>query len=354
MTDKIEIQETISKQNYKTTDEEFLNILRLIAPGTNFRAALNGALKIGKGALVTVENSHLLSLIDGGFRINARFTPQRFMELTKMDGAIILSKDMKKINYANAMLAPDNRIKSNETGTRHKTAERTAKQTGNLTIAISERKNEITLYYKNVRYPILPTDDLIRKSNDYLQTIQKQRELFDKNIQTLTRVELRNQQTLSHAVSTIQKGVFAQKIAANMHRYILELGNEGTLIKTRLKELIEGVEKETDLVIKDYTNISLRRTKEVLENLSYENVLDKEEIIKALGYENSQKISAIKGWRILSKTSLSDAEIASLIKETGTLGAAIHSRSVLLNTFLGEEKTKLFDEEIRKIKMDYQ
>lgn len=353
MIDKKEIQSTISKQNHKATDEEFLSILRLIAPGTNFRAALNGALKIGKGALVTAENSQILSIIDGGFRINSRFTPQRFMELTKMDGAIILSKDMKKINYANVMLAPDNSIKSNETGTRHKTAERTAKQTGSLTVAISERKNEITLYYKNIRYPVLPTEDLIRKANDYLQTIQKQRELFDKNVQTLTRLELINQQTLPHAVNTIQKGVFAQKIAENMQRYLIELGNEGTLIKTRLKELIEGVEKETDLIIKDYTNISLRRTKEVLKTLLYEDVLNKEEILKALGYENNLRISAIKGWRILSKTSLSEAEVASLIKGAGTLGAAIHSRSFLQNSLLDGEKTKLFDEEIRKIKMDY-
>src|SRR3989338_2326786 len=122
MTDKKEIQDTITKEpeDEETSEEEFFNVLRTVAPGTNLRASLNGALKTGKGAMIAIENDKLLSLIDGGFRINARFTPQRLVELTKMDGAIILSKDMKKINYANVLLTPDSKIKSNETGTRHK------------------------------------------------------------------------------------------------------------------------------------------------------------------------------------------------------------------------------------------
>jgi diadenylate cyclase len=70
------------------------------------------------------------SLIDGGFKINSKFTPQKLIELAKMDGAIILSEDAKKIEYSNALLTPDSKIRSSETGTRHKAAERTAKQIG--------------------------------------------------------------------------------------------------------------------------------------------------------------------------------------------------------------------------------
>lgn len=171
MIEKKEIQATISneEEETETTEEEFFNMLRIIAPGTNLRTGLNGALKAGKGALIAIENEKVTPLIDGGFRINARFTPQRLIELTKMDGAIILSKDMKKINYANVLLTPDNKIKSLETGTRHKAAERTAKQTGTLVIAISERKHEINLYYRKIKYPIVSTDELLRKTSENIQ-----------------------------------------------------------------------------------------------------------------------------------------------------------------------------------------
>ncbi|MBS3088881.1 diadenylate cyclase [Candidatus Pacearchaeota archaeon] len=151
MEQKRDVQDLLVKTaNEKVSQEEFLSILKLVAPGTSFRTAIDGALKTGKGALIVIENESLLPIIDGGFRINCKFTPQKLIELSKMDGALILSKDMKRINAANVLLTPSSQIKSAETGTRHKAAERTAKQTKTLAIAISERRSEITLFYKNV------------------------------------------------------------------------------------------------------------------------------------------------------------------------------------------------------------
>ncbi|MFH1425328.1 MAG: DNA integrity scanning diadenylate cyclase DisA [archaeon] len=354
MDTKKEVQETITRGriDFLVSDEEFLGILRLVAPGTNMRSALNGSLKIGKGALVAVENPSLNSLIDGGFRINARFTPQKFMELSKMDGAIILSKDMKKIVYANVTLVPDSQIKSAETGTRHKAAERTAKQTGSLVIAISERRNETTLYYKNARYPILPTEELLRKTNESVQILEKQRELFDKNVSQLTKHELRNQQSVLHAAGVIQKGILIQKILGELHRCLIELGREGILMRTRIKEITEGVEKETTLVLKDYSIIPLKKSLSLLEMFSYDDILDKGKIIHSLGYDSSSMVNRIKGWRLLSKTSLSDSEIAALLSVTGNLGATIHSNPSLYRMSLGEERARIFSEEINKIKFD--
>src|SRR3989344_9505306 len=100
-----EIQQTIiPSNNIKVTEEEFFSVLKTISPGTNLRTALDSILKAKRGALIVVENENLLPLIDGGFRVNCKFTPQRMTELSKMDGAIILSKDMKKINYTNVLL----------------------------------------------------------------------------------------------------------------------------------------------------------------------------------------------------------------------------------------------------------
>lgn len=355
MIEKKEIQATISneEEEVETTEEEFFSILRMVAPGTNLRTALNGALKAGKGALIAIENDKLTPLIDGGFRINARFTSQRLIELTKMDGAIILSKDMKKINYANVLLTPDSKIKSLETGTRHKAAERTAKQTGTLVLAISERKHEINLYYRKIKYLIASTDELLRKTSENIQILERQREMFDKHVEKLTHQELRNQQSLIQASSAIQKGLMLKKISEDLQRYIIELGKEGTLLKTRLKEIISDVVDETDLIIKDYSKVGLKNSKFTLENLSYDEINDKQEIIKGLGYETQLDVEnkPIEGWRILSKTSLSEAEIASLIKEMGSLGKIIYSNFTAHHIILGEQKSNQFKEEISRVKL---
>ena len=334
-----EIQKHIIERSNTTfvSEDEFFQILRLIAPGTNFRAALEGALRVGKGALIVVETEDTGALFDGGFRINSKFTPQRVMELTKMDGAIILSGDVKRINYANVLLTPDSKIKSAETGTRHKAAERTAKQAGTLAIAISERRNQITLYYKNVKYPILETGELLRRANEHLQLLEKQRELFDKSVERLMRSELKSYFDLKHAIGVIQKGKLIQKIAKDLKKYSIELGDEATLLKIRLKEITSGVDKETDLVIKDYTNLDSKKSKAALDSLSYEEILVDSNVCGALDYESPNSSGSIKGWRILSKTSLLDVEVAMLVKEIDNLKDILNSSEEDFKRVFGDE-----------------
>ncbi len=351
---KKEVQDTILKINNKVVNEEELfSVVKSVSPGTNLRTAIDGALKAGKGALIVVENEHLLPILDGGFKVNCRFTAQRLVELCKMDGAIILSKDIRKINYANVVLTPDSMIKTSETGTRHKAAERTAKQINGLVIAISERKHEITLFYKNIKYHIKNTDEILRKANEHIQMMEKQRELFDTHIQKLNKLELRNYSSLKQGMQVIQKGRLIQKIADDLRRYIVELGNEGTLLKTRLKELMVGVEKETNLVIKDYTKLDTKKSRILLESLSYDEILDSENILRVLAYEKHNDEPSVKGWRILSKTSLQESDIAQIIKERGSLGNAIHSNIANYAELIGDEKARLFKEEIERIKISH-
>ena len=127
----------------KATKEEINQILRTISPGTNFRTALEGVVHAKKGALIVVDETDVNTILDGGFKINSKFTPQKIIELSKMDGAMIISKDMRRITHANVMIYPDKKIPTKETGTRHKTAERTAKMMNTLTIPVSERRNVI-------------------------------------------------------------------------------------------------------------------------------------------------------------------------------------------------------------------
>ena len=158
MEEKIEIQAQILPEEpekngkNKATKEEINHILRVISPGTNFRTALEGVVSAKKGAIIVVEIEGMNSILDGGFKINSKFTPQKIVELSKMDGAIILSKNIKRITQANVMVYPDKKISTKETGTRHRTAERTAKMMNTLVVTVSERRNEITAYYKNFRH----------------------------------------------------------------------------------------------------------------------------------------------------------------------------------------------------------
>ena len=72
-------------------------------------------------------------------------------------------------------------------------------------------------------------------------------------------------------------------------------------------------------------------------------------------YEGARDLDnkSIEGWRILSKTSLSEAEIASLIKEMGSLGRIIYSNFTAHQTILGDEKLNTFKEEISRVKLNY-
>ncbi|MEK6855842.1 MAG: DNA integrity scanning diadenylate cyclase DisA [Nanoarchaeota archaeon] len=350
---KKEIQKTIvtAQTNGKATEEEFLAMLKLVSPGTGLRTALEGALKAGKGALIVTENEQLMPLIDGGFRLNCRFTPQRLVELTKMDGAIILSKDLKRVTYANVLLTPDSKIKSSETGTRHKAAERTAKQIESLVIAISERKHEINLFYKNIKYTLKNTDQVLRKAHEYIQIVEKQRELFDKNLEKLSKMEMKNYPSLHQSLTVIQKGRMIQKIEQDIKRQLVELGNEGLLLKTRLKEITSGVEKELNFVLKDYTKLDVKKSKVLLDSLTYDEILDQENILRVLAYENAIQTNPIKGWRILSHTGLAEADIAKVIKSSGSLGKALYSKEINYYEILGEDKASKLASEFEKIKL---
>ncbi|HRZ86005.1 MAG TPA: DNA integrity scanning diadenylate cyclase DisA [Candidatus Paceibacterota bacterium] len=331
----------------KTTKEEFFNILRFVAPGTNLRAALNGIVDAKKGALILVENEFTNDILDGGFKINCKFTPQKLIELSKMDGGIILSHDMKRIVYANVMLVPDVRIPTKETGTRHKAAERSAKMTGTLAIAISERKNQINIYYKDLKYHLHDTAEILRRATETLQILEKHRELFDINVDKLNKMEISNDLSIKQAAKVIQKGRTMQKILESQEKTFVELGNEASTLKLRVREIMKDVEKETDLVIRDYTILSLKKSKSIIDNMSHEELFDLDKIITALAQKNNVHLDSLKGWRILSKTCLNEKEVAEVLNYLGSFKDVLNSNQSKYQKIIGEEKAKFFNKEIQ-------
>lgn len=287
-----------------------IEILKLVAPGTEIREGLENILKAKTGALIVIGDSkEVLDIVDGGFNINEEYTSSRLYELAKMDGAIILSKDLKRILFANAQLIPNASIQTRETGTRHRTAERTAKQTKELVISISQRRNIITIFKGEFRYVLEDTDKILAKTNQALQTVEKYKKVFDEKLSVLNEYEFNDIVTLENVITAIQRAEMVMRMAEEVQKNISELGEEGRLVQMQLDELIGGLEKEEILIIKDYIAPGKKRTPDKvlneLMNLQYEDLMSSQIIAKLLGYEifdNYDEVGVYtKGYRILNK-----------------------------------------------------
>lgn len=160
-----------------------------------------------------------------GFKIDEEYTASRLYELAKMDGAIVLSSDFKKILYANAQLIPSPSIETKETGTRHRTAERTAKQTGELVISISQRRNMITIFKGDIRYLLEDTPRVLTKANQALQTLQRYKTVFDEKLQALNEYEFNDIVSLENVITAIQRAEMVMRVAEMVQKQIYELRN---------------------------------------------------------------------------------------------------------------------------------
>ena len=248
-------------------------------------------------------------MLTGGFRIDEDYNPAKLYELAKMDGAIVLSKDLKKILLANAQIIPSSKIITYETGTRHRTAERTAKQTGELVISISQRRNIITVFKGDFRYTIEDTSKIITRANQALQTLENYKKVFDKKLSMLNEYEFNDIVTLDNVITCIQRAEMVMRISKEVNSSILELGADGFLVKMQLEELIENMPDEELLIIKDYMAPARRLNPEkILAQIREETndgFIDSNTIAKLLGYEifeNYEEIAVYpRGYRILNK-----------------------------------------------------
>ncbi|MFH0831990.1 MAG: DNA integrity scanning diadenylate cyclase DisA [archaeon] len=320
----------------KLSQEDILPILKLVAPGTGLGAAILDITKAKKGALIVVDVPGLQKIVEGGFRINCRFTPQRLVELSKMDGAIVLSRDMKKILYANTMLAPDIAIPTRETGTRHKAAERTARQFKTTAIAVSERRNTVTLYYDNLRYSMKNSSEVLSRAIESLQLLEKHCEIFQDLLTNLNVLEFTNLATIKDICLIIQRAEIILKIFSMIKRYVVELGNEGVLLRIRLKELVKDIEKEELLVIEDYSKLKAKKTKSILSVLSFEELLDINNILLALSCKEDD-IPLCKGSRLLSKAKMERPDISKLVKSFKSLNAIFEAPTEQIAFVLNNE-----------------
>jgi diadenylate cyclase len=326
----------------------FLDALGKLSPGKSLRIALDDILEGKTGALIVVDCEGLKSIIEGGFRINCKFTHQKLAELAKMDGAIILSDDLKRILLANVLLVPDSKIQTNETGTRHKAAERTAKQTGTIVIALSERRNKITLFYEDKKYILENSDNLLRRATETLNILEKQREIFEEIIKNLNVLEITRNVSIGDVCSVLQRIEVIIKMMDTMKRYLTELGNQGVIIRMRLREMFKGIEILEEQILKDYST-KPQNTKKILSNISFDKIIDTESFSRILFELSPESQISPKGYRILEKLNLTEREIKSLINSFESLSRIIEAQEEDLEKIL-KAKTQSFKQQMENLK----
>lgn len=228
-------------------------LLAQVVPGSPLRDGLDRVLRAHMGALVVLgDGPEVLEICSGGFHIDAEMSPQRLSELAKMDGAIVLDRAGERIAWANVHLVPDPAAPTNETGTRHRTAERVARCVDVQVVAVSEDMGTITLYEGAIRRQLRSTDVLVGRANHLLQTLDRFRARLDVVCASLTAAELGDVVTVQDVAIVLQRTEMVARVADEVAELLDELGEHGRLLRLQLAELTDGVLEARRLVLDDY------------------------------------------------------------------------------------------------------
>src|SRR5580704_16747809 len=234
-------------------EPKLVRALEMVAPGTALREGIENILHARTGGLLVIgEPDELAFLFSGGIKVDIDYTPALLYQLAKMDGAITMNANATKIPMANVQLMPDPTILSVETGTRHRTAERVGKQTDALVIAISQRREVISLYIDGIKYILEDIPIVLAKANQALATLDKYRARLDQVSTRLTALEFEGGGTLHDVLTVLQRAELVTRMAVEIERYIVELGSEGRLIEMHLEETMLGTAAEKAALVHDY------------------------------------------------------------------------------------------------------
>lgn len=329
------------------------DILKMVAPGTKLRDGIDNVLRANTGGLVVIGyDDKVQELVEGGFMIQCPFTPANLYELAKMDGAIILSEDVSTIIRANTQLDPDSSIPSNETGIRHRTAERTAKQTGKLVISISQRRGVISLYKGMIRYALKDIGVILTKANQAMQTLEKYRIAMDKGLVNLGALEFEELVTFQEISQVFHRMELVLRIRDEIYHYVNELGTEGRLISMQLQELVENIEGEAHNLILDYA-VDGTNPNEVIQEIRTEGISD---VLKLLGHSDREgildEIIYPKGYRMLHRIPrLPQPIIHNLVHAFGNLNEIAKATIEQLDEVegIGEKRARKIKEGLERI-----
>nr|WP_276581805.1 DNA integrity scanning diadenylate cyclase DisA [Cellulomonas sp. RIT-PI-Y] len=283
--------------------------LAAVAPGTELRDGLERILRGRTGALIVLgHDATVESICSGGFELDVEFSATRLRELAKMDGAIVMDPDRGRILRAAVQLLPDASISTSESGTRHRTAERVAKQTGLPVISVSASMRIIALYVEGQRHVLEDADAILARANQALATLERYKSRLDEVAGTLSALEIEDLVTVRDVCVVVQRLEMVRRISEEIAGYVVELGTDGRLLSLQLDELTGGVGSDADLVVRDYVDTA-RRTQEQVQTalaaLDSTELLDLSAMARVLGLPSAVEVldSAVapRGYRLLSK-----------------------------------------------------
>jgi diadenylate cyclase len=342
-------------------DGNLLAAISRVAPGTDLRQGIDDIIRSRSGALLVVGDPEKLSfLYSGGLRLDQPLTPQFLYELAKMDGAIIIDSGLTRIAFANVQLMPDPTIASAETGTRHRTAERVAKQTDALVLSISQQRETVTLFLGDRRYQLDSIADLLARTNQALHTLETYRQRFEQVKTRLTALEFQNAVMLDDVLVALQRAEMTMRMAEEIERDCIELGSEGRVIEMQLGELITGVPKELTLLIADYhasaERADHRSAEAQLRGVPYQALLVFEQLTELLGYPDTvdpvDHALTARGYRVLSQIPrVPDAVVRQVVAGLAGLDAIVRASQRELEgvSGVGEVRAREIKDGLRRL-----
>lgn len=300
-----------------------------VAPGTVLREGLERILRGRTGALIVFGHDRVVeSISTGGFALDVPFSATGVRELAKMDGAIILDRDANRILRAAVHLMPDPSIETDESGTRHRTADRVARQTGVPVISVSQSMQIIALYVGAMRHVLEDAGAILSRANQALATLERYKLRLDEVSGSLSALEIEDLVTVRDVASVMQRLEMVTRIHSEIEDYVLELGTDGRLLSLQLEELITGVDAERDLVVRDYSPMhhgdpDPTRVLEALGRLSPTELVDVGSVATAAGLgglEHLDLAMSPRGYRLLARVPrLPGAVVERLIDHFGSL-----------------------------------
>jgi len=290
-------------------DDLLRQTLAAVAPGTELRDGLERILRGRTGALIVLGlDATVESICSGGFELDVEFSATRLRELAKMDGAIVMDPATRRIVRAAVQLLPDPTIATSESGTRHRTAERVAKQTGLPVISVSASMRIIALYVGEQRHVLENADAIMSRANQALATLERYKSRLDEVGGTLSALEIEDLVTVRDVCVVVQRQEMVRRISEEIAGYVVELGTDGRLLSLQLDELTGGIGTDSELVIRDYLDSSRRDVDAIqgsLAALDSTELLDLALIARVLGLPSGVEMldaaTGPRGYRLMSK-----------------------------------------------------
>jgi diadenylate cyclase len=331
-------------------DPSLLDALRRIAPGTELRVAIENVIKGHLGALIVLgDTNELQFMFSGGMKVDLPFTPQYLYELAKMDGAIVLDHAASRIVHANVQLMPDPTISSAETGTRHRTAERVARQTSAFVISISQQRDTVSLYVGEQRYQLEDVADVLAKTNQAVATLQTYRQRLDQVVQRLTALEFQGAAMLDDVLVVLQRLELADRVGQEIVQDLVELGSDGRLLEMQLSELIGELPRDRIALVRDYAvgvaAFDPDGAVAALSELPYQRVLEFGQLAGILGHGDAgsplDTPVAPRGYRALAQLPrVNDVMAHGLVARFGALESLLRAPLAELEEVDGLDRSR--------------